>query len=137
MPVQCQVELHDYEIIKVENVLRTLNSFKSSMTWEQFERNAIDEFGAIGLKVVVLWEVGGLEAMPTEMVEATLKLMLRPGIPTPEISIVDRLEKVDFDHERQTWEVQRDILGIDQPGAIGKNGLITPPKSTAFITKKD
>jgi len=137
MPVQCQVELHDYEIIKVENVLRTLNSFKSSMTWEQFERNAIDEFGAIGLKVVVLWEVGGLEAMPTEMVEATLKLMLRPGIATPEISIVDRLEKVDFDHERQTWEVQRDILGIDQPGAIGKNGLITPPKSTAFITKKD
>ncbi len=137
MSVQCQVELHDYEIIKVENVLRTLNSFKSSMTWEQFERNAIEEFGAIGLKVVVLWEVGGLEAMPTEMVEATLKLMLRPGIPTPEISIVDRLEHVDFDHERQTWEVQRDILGIDQPGAIGKNGLITPPTSTAFITKKD
>lgn len=137
MSVQCQVDLHDHEIIKIETVLRTLNSFKGSMTWEQFEKNAVEEFGAIGFKVVVLWEVGGLETIPTEMVEATLKLMLRPGIPTPEISIVDRIDPIEFDHERQTWEVQRDILGIDQPGAIGKNGIIMPPKSTAFITKKD
>lgn len=137
MSVNATIDLHDWEIFHVEEALRVLNSYKSSMTFEEFERVAVEEFGERNFKIALLWEVGGLEAIPTEMVEATLKLMLRPGVPCPEISIVGRVKEIDFDHERQTWDVQRDTLGIDQPGAIGKNGLITPPKSTAFITKKD
>lgn len=137
MSVSATIDLHDWEIPRIEEALRILNSFKSGMTFAEFERAANDEFGERNFKVVVLWEIGGLEAIPTEMVEPTLKLMLRPGIPTPEISIVGRVKEIDFDHERQRWDVQRATLGLDEPGAIGRNGvIITPASSTAFVDKK-
>jgi hypothetical protein len=138
--MEAQIELHDHEIPKIEEVLRILNRFKDSMNFIEFERAVQDEFAEAGYKAVCLWKMGdmeGMDAIPTEMLEFTIKVMINPPLPTPVITIVDRMTPSAFDHERQSWDVQRATLGLDQPGAIGRNGLITPPKSTAFITKKD
>lgn len=41
------------------------------------------------------------------------------------MTITGRCDKTPFDHERQAWEVQEDVLGLGRPGKIMGDGRLT------------
>lgn len=122
--VSSLIDIHDSEIIAAEGVLKKLNeSSGKPRQMEPFRREIVERFESIGLKVAV-------KCWSTNV----------DGVFAFDIEIIDRCEPLrnGFDHDRQAWEVQTALLGIDTPGSFGVDGrLITPPKSTSFITKKD
>jgi hypothetical protein len=60
-------------------------------------------------------------------------------IKVPVFSIVSRIEKGhEFDIERQQWEVQNDVLGIDEtPGAMKADGTIKSPSKSVSMSGSD
>ncbi len=111
MAVEAEVDLYDSDILKIEQVIKVLNR----RVWTRqdhgaFIREAKDRFHAIGLEVDVLM-------LPMDDQHGW----------DPKITIMRRVEqRHEFDPEKMAWEVQRDVLGIDEPGTVsmGKNGLI-------------
>jgi hypothetical protein len=136
--VETTLDLLDSEILVIEKVVKKLNSYKNQMGLLEFGDAVEEEFGEAGYKAYVVWHFPDGTTIPHASLEFTLTVAVgRMAAPDPEITIVDRITPIaSFDHERMSWEVQRDILDIDTPGAIGRSGLITPPKSVAFVDKK-
>lgn len=95
-------EIYDSEIDKIQHILEILRRrAEGSVDYDAFDREIKDRFAKIGFKVDVKWW--------TTNVEGTL---------LPEIDIQDRLEKIEFDHDRQVSEVTNDILGLGDAGVI-------------------
>ena len=136
--VDCKVDLLDSDVYKFEDALRVINSYKSQMGFIEFGEMVEAEFHRVGFRAYVVWEFDDGSTVPQASLEFVLSMRVGPfAPPTPTISIVEKLDpsaREGFDHERMTWEVQNDILGIDGvKGSIGKSGLITPKTSTAFF----
>lgn len=95
------IDLYDHERKDIERVYKSLvENIGTRRTLASFEQEAIERFGEIGFKVRVLFYEAATPDKPTE----TFAL--------PQISIIGRTEKMEeFDHARQQFEVQTDLLG--------------------------
>lgn len=135
---------YDHEIIKIEEALRVINAYKPGMGFGEFAEAAEHEFYIRGFKISLVWVFpsplpGGEEVeVPHGMMDFYMAARAgqRMPAPSPSISIIGRTSDQEFDHERMSWEVQHDILGIDpNPGALTKGGLLTPAKSTSMYSR--
>lgn len=123
----CQIDLYDSEIIAIEGVLNAVKESQGQRRdMEGFRQEVVERFAEIGL-VVTCNVYSTVDAATGEEI---------PGLWTPEIVIQERCKPTPFDHARQSWEVQHDILGIDGgPATIKGNGMIgTPSKSVGFTS---
>ena len=114
------IEPYDSEIPKIERVLAELSrKVGTRQDHQAFRREAEERFAEIGFVVSVLLVPG------------------EDAVLYPKISITGRITKTEFDPEKMAWEVQHDVLGIDEPGVVSqtKDGLIVvkdPKKLTSF-----
>lgn len=99
------IEILDSEMLEIEQVMNSLKDKTYGgrrLDRGQFDSEIQERFGRIGFKVHVLW-------YETD----------EPDMIMPEITIVDRTEKVgEFDHDKMFHEVTSDILGLGQGGVI-------------------
>jgi len=109
----------DSEVLDIERALVEIERFRTRSSFEEFERIAVQEMAKVNMRAHVLWDVADAQR------------------PSPVITITGRINETSgFDHERMTWEVQRDVLGISEPGAMQPDGsLVSPSQTTAFIQK--
>lgn len=107
--VTVDIDLYDSDIVKIQrHVLPKLNERVGQMThglkdWEKVESEIIDRFAEIGLKASLV----SLQPYVTA-----------DGTPAwgPEIRIDGRIHpESEHDHDQHRWEVQRNILGKNQP----------------------
>lgn len=138
-----QIELYDSDIFVIEDALRVINSFKNSMGFGEFADAVEHEFGTRGFTTSVVWVFPDGTPEGTEVPSGMLEIYLAAKrgqslpAPSPSIVITGRVTPLaEFDHDRMSFEVQRDILNIDTPGALTKGGVITPSKSVSF-SKRD
>ena len=122
MNLDSLIDLYDSDFFKIEAVAKKLNeSVGKPRQMEGFRKEILERFEEQGFRVnVKVWST------PVD------------GVYTFDVEIVDRCEPLrnGYDHERQAWEVQNAILGLDDAGSFTRDGrLITPPSSTAFISK--
>lgn len=109
--VTSTIDLYDHEFVDIERVVAKLNAAKGQRRdMEGFRREVVERFQEIGLVVEV-------KAWYTQTT----------GTYAFDIEFVGRTEDHTFDHERQSYEVRHDILGIDQPMEIGPNGEVREP----------
>ena len=103
------VDLYDSDLVRINNyVLPALNAKVGQMThgmkdWERIESEIIDRFAEIGLRASLV---------------AIQPYVAADGTPAwgPEIRIDGRISpESEHDHDQHRWEVQRNILGKDQP----------------------
>lgn len=109
------------EIASIGRVVDVLNHSVAftPRTPEDATREIIERFYAINFNVSVLWEMDAA------------------GFSRPTIQINSRVDGKEFDHDQMRHEVQNDILGLDGPGAIGRDGkVISPAKSVGQFDKK-
>lgn len=111
------LDLYDTEVIEIEGVARYLaGRSHSSTNLEGFRQECVDRFESAGFVVQVnVWE------------------MLDPSgsgqqVFGYEFEILDRVTQVEFDPERMAYEVQHNVLGIEQAGTVGADGVIREPK---------
>lgn len=91
------IELYDSEFFAIEKVLAALNQKqKKNVNLESFRKEIIERFEDIGLIVRV-------KVYDTDQYK----------VYRFDIDIYDRCERKDYDYEKQTWEVRKDILGIE------------------------
>lgn len=111
--------LFDSEVIGIERALVEIERFRLRSSFTEFEEMVIQEMAKVNMRARVLWDASD------------------PQHPSPEITIFGRInEPRVFDHERMAWEVQHDILGISEPGAMKPDGsLVSPTQNTSFISK--
>jgi hypothetical protein len=126
LAMDSEVELYDSDILALERVVAKLNSGpERPRSFEEFSREAIERFEDAGYVVTVSGDIG-----------------LGGGqvVFLPEITIVARIDKRgEFDHEKMAWEVQHDILGIDDnPGAVQPDGTVRAPEqaTSLYVPKK-
>lgn len=100
------VDLLDSEVDAIQKIWDRLRAKhqKSSRNYEAVEREIKDEFARIGLVASVKWFTYAVNGQ-------------RQDGAMPEISVVGRVEKTEFDRDRQVREVTSNILGI--PGQEG------------------
>lgn len=106
-----QIELYDHEILKIEkHALKPLNDKQGKvLNLEAFRREIIQRFEDIGFIVdVKVWDT----------TQASTYWF--------DIDIVDRIERIVFDHDRQVHEVTHDLLDLGEGGVIKSNGIQLP-----------
>lgn len=122
MNLNSLIDLYDSDFFVIEQIAKKLNESSGKLRQvEGFRKEIIERFEEAGLRVDVKTWSTNLD-----------------GAYAFDIEIVDRCERLShgFDHDRQAWEVQNAILGLDDPGSFNRDGrLITPPKNTSFINK--
>lgn len=115
------IELYDSDLLVIERVLKALEARQgSNQNLQAFVDEAKERFGLAGYVVEVnMYQVTGPGPLPI-------------GTFVPDIIIKGRTEKQpEFDREQMAWEVQQDILGIDEnPGTIRADGTVESPKHT-------
>lgn len=112
------VDLYDSDILDIEGVFKRIQEAEGqTRDMEGFRREVVERFAEIGFKV-----------------ECRVWSSDVPGVYMPEILIQDRIKPIPFDHTRQSWEVQNDILEIEGGGVTIKgNGVLgTPSKSVGL-----
>ncbi len=109
---------YDHEIPLIEGVLAALSQSIGKTylkdDWprvrDNFEREVEGRFAEIGIVAkVTKWEED----------------LLDPTYQQPTVEMIGRVERHEFDHERQAHEVVNDLLGTGEGGAI-KGNLWTP-----------
>jgi hypothetical protein len=119
--------LYEADKIKFKEIVRKINE-KAFRVGDRdaLEREIIERYYEAGYLVTVVWE------QPLDPGVIPWDSMV-PGV-IPE----GRVNPEPFDHERQSWEVQHDILGVDEtPGAMQRDGSIrSPAQVTSLTTKK-
>lgn len=111
----------DSEILAIEQVLKKLNeSAWNPRDVDGFTREIIERFGLAGYNVAVTWNY-------TNFVSVYM----------PTITIVSRTEKNVFDHDKMSWEVQHNILGLETAGAVQPDGSVKSPIHQTAFTQKD
>jgi hypothetical protein len=129
--IDTDINLYDSEVLQIgRKVLPALQRaagrrMQSQRDYESFGTEVTNRFAEIGLIAhVVSW-----------------KEIRRPGydnVWSPQISIMGRINPEDeHDHEKHRWEVQRNVLGKDQPAGTdavpvampgGKTGPLWTPR---------
>lgn len=115
-------DLLDSEVLQLESILNTLmTKYETrSFTLPEFEQEAKDRFFDAGFAIDVIWH------------EFTANGKKVDGGLAPSITIVGRVEKEEFDHDRKVHEVTRNILELDEPeGVITADGSIHDKGLTA------
>jgi hypothetical protein len=123
--INTQIDLYDSDLLRIEQAVTALQRHANKPgDLGNIEDEIIERFGLQGYTVKVQWwvteEPGPLGAAGTMI---------------PSITIEGRVERGhEFDHEKMQYEVQTNILGIDdQPGAMTRDGSIkSPAKSTSM-----
>lgn len=115
--VQINFEPYDSEVLEIERVLLWLNEniVGKRSNVDGTDRMIIDKFHEAGFVVSVKWFTS------TEL-----------GTYIPEVTVEDRVEGEEFDHDRMVHEVTNDILDLGHGGVIKtktKSGLIIPGHS--------
>ena len=112
--------LYDYEIENITRVTaRIQQRSQQRRNYEDFDREIRQRFAEIGFKVSVNWHTAQDEN--GQRIEGWL---------IPEVVIGDRVEKHEFDHDRQVHEVTNDILDL------GTGGVISSNDANALLAKK-
>lgn len=97
-----ELQLLDSDILKIEKVHKELaKAQRTHRNMEGFRREIIGRFEDVGLVVNV-------NVYETD----------QPGCYIPEVEFVDRCEPKAFDHERQGWEVTKDVLDLGEGGHL-------------------
>lgn len=92
---------------------------------DALEREIIDRFAEKEVRVTVEWQ----QVMDLGPIPWDAKI--------PGIVLEGSLTPGEFDHERESWEVQHDVLGVDEtPGSLQLDGTIKSPKQVTGFTKK-
>lgn len=121
--VDSLIDIYDHEILAIEKVLKALGETQGKARDPfGYHREIVERFEEIGFTVWADWVTSP------------------DGVHIFKVTIRDRCTPLPhgFDHEQQRWEVQQDILEIDTPGAVHRDGhIITPAKSTSFSTPKN
>ena len=114
------VDIYDHEIIKIEYALEQV-----AKRYE-FEEATEDNLLSMMNEIKQRFHEAGFIA------DIGFKYIAGGTIRVPEISLVARVDDDgDFDRERQTWEVQNNLLGIDDnPGSMRADGTIKSPDKT-------
>lgn len=119
LTIRCEV--HDSEIVQIEGVLERLNLIvrdHKRVSYDAFQREIIERFQDIGFIAKVAWWTGGTED------GAAI-----PGLLLPEITLTDRIEAHEFDHDRKVHEVTHDLLGLGEGGVIATDpATLRPPE---------
>lgn len=118
-------DLLDSEVDKITEVMKRLIArFEGQIRDpKDFDQEAKERFAEIGFKVEVIWYKA---------------LGLGQEMNVPEVSVVARIDPKEFDHEQMAWEVQHDVLGVDQPGSLQADGTLrSPDHSTSFATPRE
>lgn len=106
---------YDSEMLEIEKVKQRLIQMQGQrMNPQDFVDRAVDLFAKIGFHADVrTYTTGAIEQKGNiEKVEEV------PDLYTFEIEIVGRLDRHEFDHDKMSHEVQRNVLGL--PGPEGK-----------------
>lgn len=123
MAVESLINLYDTEWDQIaKNVLVPLNAKqRTRVDLEGFRKEVIERFGIAGYQVTVV-----AKQDPDD-----------PNLFGWDITLVDRIQTGEFDHDRQRYEVQHDVVGLGTPGMIGNNGVIMEPsKTTGYVPPK-
>jgi hypothetical protein len=123
------IQPYDSEFPFLEKAARKIADFLArGPSQGDATRAIIESYAEEGFVVEVIWK------MPVDHLGRSIGRRI-----TPEVSLVGRVERPEetFDHDRQKWEVQHDVLGIDpNPGVMMRDGTIkSPPKVTSLGTK--
>jgi hypothetical protein len=118
--MQAMVDLYQSDIITIERVLEQLNRLQGSrQNLEMFVQEVEARFAEVGFRVEVI----------------TFQDENDPDFYGFNFVIRDRIDPIEFDHDKMRHEVQHDLLGLSQPGALTRDGTwIEPPSSTSMST---
>lgn len=103
-------DIHDSEIIEIEKVVEIINTKtrdRQRISYDALQREITERFQDIGLIVSIGWWQAG-----------TADGAVIPGMLIPEITIRDRTERKDFDHDKKVHEITNDILELGDKGVI-------------------
>lgn len=97
------IDLYDSEVLAAERVLKTLENrnWKQHMDLDAYDREIKDRFAQVGLVVEVKWWHTNIE-----------------GVKRPDIEIVGRTDRHEFDHDRLRHEIVNDVLELGTGGVI-------------------
>lgn len=114
LPEPEPIDLYDHEIIEIQKIWDVIRDRhqKTYKNYDKVEAEITSRFADAGFVVHVNWHYWMLEG---ETQEGAM----------PVITITGRVEKHDFDHDRQVHEVTSNILGIP-----GQEGVIKTDKET-------
>jgi hypothetical protein len=101
------IDILDSEVLECEKVLEVLKDRAirhGALNLGHFDNEIKTRFAEIGFAVDVKWWHTNVE-----------------GVKMPEIEIIGRTAKKDFDHDQMRHEVTADILGLGQGGTIKVN----------------
>lgn len=107
--VQSMIDLYDSEILAIEKVLDQLNAedVGKRKQVDSVDHKIEDMFRRIGLKVSVMWYTA-----------ADRRGQEVDGVFIPEVTIQDRIDRHEFDHDRQVHQVTNDLLELGDKGVI-------------------
>lgn len=115
------LDVYDHEVLGLETAFRAVGEkYEFLPATEDNLLAMVNEFVAraaeLGFEVNVSFDYSEMDGVP---------------IKQPIFSIVGRIDrKHEFDIERQQWEVQHNLLELDeQPGSIRRDGTIKSPTS--------
>lgn len=95
-------EVYDSEVIEIEKVLDRLNERAlGPVDYDAFDREIKERFAEIGFVVQTSWWHTNVD-----------------GVKRPDIVISDRIERKEFDYDRQVHEVVNDVLELGEGGVI-------------------
>ena len=120
------VDLYDSDLLVIEQVQNALNlRVGMHLDVDGYAREIKERFGEAGFLVdVAIMQVTGPGPLPM-------------GTYVPQITILSRVTPEQFDREKMTWEVQHDILEIEEtPGAMQRDGTIKSPAQLTSFPKK-
>lgn len=103
-------DIQDSELLDIERVYKALGQKNGQRReLDAFEREIKERFHEIGFAVDVAWFEFAIDGVKQE------------GCFMPEISIVGRVEKTEFDHDQKVAEVTRNILELPGEGGVIKS----------------
>lgn len=109
------IEVYDHEVEQIIAVQERLMARCGTLrNYNDFEREITERFAEIGFAVQVSWRHYQVDGVKQEGA-------------LPDVTLTGRLERHDFDHDRQVAEVTRNVLGIP-----GQEGVIRTDQGESF-----
>jgi len=109
------IDVYDHEVDQLIEVQRVLMARCGSLrNYSDFEREIKERYAEIGFVAQVTWREYALDGV-------------RQDGALPDVTITGRIDRHDFDHDRQVHEATNNLLGIP-----GKEGVIKTDQGGAF-----
>ena len=104
------IDVYDHEVEQIIAVQNQLLARCGAMrNYGDFEREIKERFAEIGFAAQVTWHTYSLGGKPQEGA-------------LPDVTLTGRLERREFDHDRQVAEVTRNVLNIPGQEGVIKSG---------------